>query len=95
MVLLSRRNHILQSVTLRTFFEGAKGEMNEQREALREQREALLSGLKAGICSLLEPLAHGVPVWGLRAVRSQKAGTSYCQCHQFNSSAVSLASKSF
>lgn len=67
MVLLSRRNHILQSVTLRTFFEGAKGEMNEQREALRERREALLSGLKAGISSLLEPLAHGVPVWGLGA----------------------------
>ena len=94
-MLLSRGNHILQSVTLKTSTEGAKGEMNEQREALREQGEALLSGLKAGICSLLEPLAHSVPVWGLRAVGSQKAGTSYCQCHQFNSSAISLASKSF
>ena len=85
-MLLSRGNHILQSVTLRTFIEGAKGEMNEQRKALKERREALLCGLKAGICSLLEPLAHGVPVWGLRGVGSQKAGISYCPCHQFKSS---------
>ena len=97
MVLLSGGNHSLRSVTLRAFIKGVKGEMNEERGALEERREAFLCGLKAGlrIWSLVEPIVHSVPGLGLRAVDPQKAGTGYCQCHQFSSSAISLASKYF